>query len=720
MSSGPSSSAAPDRPRVYHPPMAELIPAPFPRLLRRMLREPEVQGSVFDLPARKLWRGADDLDLSVDVHGRRVSNPVGPAAGPHGQMAQNVLLSWLAGARFIELKTVQLNDRLTIPRPCIDVQTVGYNVEWSQELRLHESLREYVKGSMLIDVARARGLLGRPDDPARDGAVLDISLGYDLAGVRSPAVRSWVAVMKDARAEVEALRREIPDDLRDLRGLDFQTALSDQVTLSTFHGCPAREIEAIARFLMEEEGLHVTVKLNPTLLGREAVDGLLHDVLGYREVETRPEDFERDLQWPDALEMTDRLAERARELGRLFRLKLSNTLVVRNHRAFFPSSEQVMYLSGAPLHVVTLNLLERLRRARPDVPLSFSAGVDNRNFADCVALGLAPVTTCTDLLKPGGYGRLPKYLDNLAERMRALRVRSVGDFVVAAEGHGRAAIERTFGSSALAAALAAGLEAPAVDLRALLTAHGAAGRYDELVRAAATLNTAGIVARATADPRYRAESQRPPRRIAGRHLALFDCTNCDKCLPACPNDANFAFEVEPAALDYANYVVAEGRAVPAPGGRFELRERHQIGTFQDFCNDCGNCDTFCPEEGGPYLEKPRFFGSLEAWRRLADRDGYFVERRDGLDAMWGRVRGAEYRLEVDRAADRALFGDGRVQVELRHQARAVVAATVARGAPNGHALELRAYLEMAALLDGVLEPRRVHPVNADTSGPPQA
>jgi putative selenate reductase len=27
----------------------------------------------------------------------------------------------------------------------------------------------------------------------------------------------------------------------------------------------------------------------------------------------------------------------------------------------------------------------------------------------------------------------------------------------------------------------------------------------------------------------------------------------------------------------------------------------------DFCNDCGNCDTFCPEHEGPYLQKPRFF-----------------------------------------------------------------------------------------------------------------
>jgi len=87
-------------------------------------------------------------------------------------------------------------------------------------------------------------------------------------------------------------------------------------------------------FLMEEMGLHVTVKLNPTLLGKEAVDGLLHDVLGYEDVETRAEDFEKDLQWGHALEMTDRLVERARALGRELRLKLSNTLVVRNHRAF--------------------------------------------------------------------------------------------------------------------------------------------------------------------------------------------------------------------------------------------------------------------------------------------------------------------------------------------------------------------------------------------------
>ena len=94
---------------------------------------------------------------------------------------------------------MQVDDRLAIPRPCIDMETVGYNVEWSQELRLHESLVEYAKGSMLIEVARAASLLGRPDDPAQDDVVLDMSVGYDLAGLRSAPVRAWIASMKDAR-----------------------------------------------------------------------------------------------------------------------------------------------------------------------------------------------------------------------------------------------------------------------------------------------------------------------------------------------------------------------------------------------------------------------------------------------------------------------------------------------------------------------------------------
>ena len=147
--------------------MAELVPYPFERLISRVFRELEQNQSIFDLPARKFVRGVGK-DVSVDFHGRRASTVLGPAAGPQSQLAQNVVLSFLGGGRIFELKTVQINDHLRIPRPCIDMTNVGYNIEWSQELLVEQSLREYVAGAMLIQMFRRSSELtqGRLDGAA--------------------------------------------------------------------------------------------------------------------------------------------------------------------------------------------------------------------------------------------------------------------------------------------------------------------------------------------------------------------------------------------------------------------------------------------------------------------------------------------------------------------------------------------------------------------------
>ena len=96
--------------------------------------------------------GAAGRDLSTRFHGHRAATPLGPAAGPHTQLAQNIALSYLAGGRILELKTVQVNDHLVIPRPCIDMRTVGFNVEWSQELEVEQSPREYAKARFLVAI----------------------------------------------------------------------------------------------------------------------------------------------------------------------------------------------------------------------------------------------------------------------------------------------------------------------------------------------------------------------------------------------------------------------------------------------------------------------------------------------------------------------------------------------------------------------------------------
>lgn len=586
--------------------MAVLRPYPFGALVRRALRELDEQQSLFDLPVARGFLGDPAIDLSVSVHGHRASSPYGPAAGPQSQLAQNIALAWLGGARVIELKTVQVNDRLTIPRPCIDMQTVGYNVEWSQELTLDESLVEYVKASMLLEILVASGRLALA--PGFAATVFDMSVGYDLAGIRSETVQAFIRGLGDATPIVDRLRREIPGEYRAFRDLPFATRISDTLTLSTFHGCPPDEIAGMVDHLLRVNGLHCVVKLNPTLLGAAETGRLLHDVLGYHELRVPDGAFAADTTWAQMRDFVGRLGETARGLGRGFGVKFTNTLIVENHRDFFPASAHEMYLSGQPLHVLAMALVGRFRREfGDDVPISFSAGIDRHNFADAVALGLVPVTVCSDLLKTRGYARAQGYFASLVDRMRAVGATTIDGFVTA-------------------------------------TAGLPAGREGE----ARVRNTEAYLSRLAADGRYSREGTKAVPRKIGRHLQLFDCITCDKCVPVCPNDANFTFAIPAMALPIER-VAWDGTAWRATTtGTLQITERHQIGNFADFCNDCGNCDVFCPEDGGPYVIKPRVFGSVEAWDADAPRDGFHLAGTTASCQIHGRFQGREFVLVTHR------------------------------------------------------------------------
>ena len=594
--------------------MAKLIPIPFDVLVARMLGELERGGPVFDLPRRRFFSGDPARDVSIDIHGHRASTPFGPAAGPHSQLAQNIVLAWLAGGRVIELKTVQVKDDLVIPRPCIDMQTVGFNVEWSQELSLVESLEEYVKAAMLIEMLKASGVA-----PAAGDTVFDMSVGYDLAGIRSERVRAFMTGMLDARALVERLRARIPARFARFRDLPFPARVSDTLTLSTFHGCPPEEIEHISAFLLEEMGLHVVVKLNPTLLGAEEVEEILHARLGYHELVVPPSAFAKDAKWDEVVGFVGRLSERARRAGRGFGVKCTNALIVRNHKRFFPATEKEMYLSGAPLHVLAMALVRRLRRTFGDAhPVSFSAGIDALNFADAVALGLKPVSVCSDLLGPGGYGRAARYFGELSTRMSAVGASDVETFTVRAFGHGE-----VLDGLGLPEAVAARCRAALVDGGDLRAAAGDA--FSRWVSAARLRGTEAYVERVLSDPRYAASRNATPPKKVGSALRLFDCLTCDKCIPVCPNDANFS-------LPLAIGDIAVERLVPTPWG-FSVEARgalaiakpRQIANFADACNACGHCDVMCPEDGGPYVVKPRFFGSVAAWAEASALDGFALE-----------------------------------------------------------------------------------------------
>ncbi len=563
---------------VPHGTTPPLTPMTLAQLLTRIDHEWSTRNKIFDLPTARFWKPDPEIDLGFDFLGRRCATPIGPAAGPHSQLAENIVLSWLGGSRLFELKTVQILDELEIARPCIDMQTIGYNIEWSQELRIPQSLTEYAKASMLLDILRRWEPL-TPHVGEDPGAhVFDMSVGYDLAGISSPEVSSFIRGMRDASAEIEEMRTEIPAAFADFRDLDFTTALSDTLTLSTFHGCPPDEIESITRYLIDEHELDVIVKLNPTLLGYETVAGIVNDELGYVDVDVKEEAFAEDLQFDRGIGLIGELNEYAKARGRRFGIKLTNTLVVNNAKQWMP--EDTMYLSGPPLHVLASTLLGTLTDALPgmlDVPghdgeimVSFSAGVTKENLADTIAMGVQPATVCSDLLKPGGYGRLAPMLKELTAQVRDSGATTLPEWKEARQ-----------------------TEAVADGHATTCAAH------------VSHIRGAGVEAY------HLSGNEKLPREV-DHDLEMFGCVACNFCITVCPNDAFFS--------------------IPTPESMKESlgdgAGRQQYLVLSELCNECGNCMTFCPENGDPAVVKPRLYTDADVFN---GREGQgFLITADGV------------------------------------------------------------------------------------------
>ncbi len=693
--------------------MAHLYPIPFVDLARRMCSEVENSGAVFDLPVRKWWIPDPSLDYSAVHFSRRAATPVGPAAGPHTQLAQNIVLAWLAGSRIIELKTVQVNDALDIPRPCIHAPNIGFNVEWSQELRVQESLREYAKAAYLIEILKETRAFGRfPTDHGLD-TVFDISVGYDLEGIRGDKVTGFVRGLLEPRELFDDLRSELTGDLARFADLEPSDPISDCVTLSTFHGCPADQIESISRYLLEELGLHVVIKLNPTLLGFEAVREILHDRLGYHHLGLSREAFDVDLQYDDGMGILRRLREVAERRGTTIGAKFTNTLVVRNDDGVFPTqADPWMYVSGAPLHVISMNLMQRFREDLGfDFPVSFSAGIDVKNFPAAVACGMVPVTTCTDLLKQGGFGRLPGYLKSLGREMKQMGVTSREAYVLAAGGHGGEAVAELYGD--LAPGAADGLRAlassePDALPEAIRAAATTAGLDPEntvrrVTRRAGLLNGRDVVPLLVDERRYHAAANSKAPRNIDSVLELYDCINCDLCVSACPNDAIFAYDAVPQSLETHVVGPGPGGLSLTPGSGFSIAEAHQLALYAGGCNECSNCEVYCPEHGAPFRVKERVFPSEEAFQQSED-DGFWHSGGELRARLGGRVLG----LGVDESANWAYLDAGDMRLELSWNPLQILGGSVA---PDAQPLDTARLWRMRTAWDAIYGSARSNPVN---------
>jgi ferredoxin/ribosomal protein L36 len=104
--------------------------------------------------------------------------------------------------------------------------------------------------------------------------------------------------------------------------------------------------------------------------------------------------------------------------------------------------------------------------------------------------------------------------------------------------------------------------------------------------------------RAAADPRYGAAKSAVPPRLLPCSLQSYDCTDCHKCVPVCPNDANFALPVAPRTLTVGQVeLLGQAEWSVRDEGPWTIASERQYANFADACNDCGNCDVSVPSAG---------------------------------------------------------------------------------------------------------------------------
>lgn len=397
--------------------MSEIMrPMSIDHLMHWIMSEYEQKKSIFGI--EKIVK--HENGQALPIYEEKIESPFGPAAGPNSQLAQNIVAAYVAGSRFFELKTVQVMDgadlAACINRPCIIAGDECYNCEWSTELYVPQAFAEYVKAWVACKLIAKEYGLGDPD-----AFVFNMSVGYDLEGIKSPKVDKYINDMIEAK-DTEVFKECINwalEHVNEFKNVDeeyirnISSNVSNSITESTLHGCPPAEIERIATYLITEKHLNTFIKCNPTLLGyeyaRKRLDGLGFDYIAFDD-----HHFVEDLQWADAVPMLHRLYDLCQEKGLEFGVKITNTFPVDVTRNELPSNE--MYMAGRALFPLSIHVARLLTdEFKGKLRISYSGGATIENIKELFDAGIWPITMATNILKPGGYQRMSQIADELME-----------------------------------------------------------------------------------------------------------------------------------------------------------------------------------------------------------------------------------------------------------------------------------------------------------------
>lgn len=173
---------------------------------------------------------------------------------------------------------------------------------------------------------------------------------------------------------------------------------------------------------------------------------------------------------------------------------------------------------------------------------------------------------------------------------------------------------------------------------------------------------------------------------------------CDKCVEVCPNRANYTYFVSPVEMTVPILACQDGELRIVAREPFHISQTRQILHVDDFCNDCGNCTTFCVHNGHPFADKPRLFLNKADFQREED-NAFYIQRADRGWMIRRRADGDESWLSLRDGNRVTEFENARLSLEVGADSD-VEAMTLKRSFEGVFSLQHVA--EMVVVLGGVL------------------
>ena len=100
---------------------------------------------------------------------------------------------------------------------------------------------------------------------------------------------------------------------------------------------------------------------------------------------------------------------------------------------------------------------------------------------------------------------------------------------------------------------------------------------------------------------------------------------CNVCVSVCPNLANFSYHIKPINYQLQKAVIIDNNKIQIENDElFTVKQPHQVLNIRDLCNECGNCTTFCPTSGKPFIDKPGLCLSVQTLNK--EGKGYLLSR----------------------------------------------------------------------------------------------